>query len=113
MNWRIALCALSIVICGSSCLAQSITDVEPKAYGSYGAGSIDTVDFATGNLMVHIPLISYPQLGTLPPLSFSVELNNAPYSQVPWGCDAEDGVCMNLTSRYDTSPPGAVYQYNA
>ena len=87
MNWCKALCALSIAIYGSACLAQDITDVEAKPYGSYTGGAIDTVDLATGNLMLNIPLVSFPQLGSLPPLSFSVELNNAPYSQIAYDCD--------------------------
>ena len=84
MNWCKALCALSIAIYGSACLAQDITDVEAKPYGSYTGGAIDTIDLTTGNVMLDIPLISYPQLGTLPSLSFSVELNNAvPRCAVP------------------------------
>ena len=80
MNWCKALCQLSASRShGSACLAQDITDVEAKPYGSYTGGAIDTGDLATGNLMLNIPLVSFPQLGSLPPLSFSVELNNAPY----------------------------------
>jgi YD repeat-containing protein len=109
MNWCKALCALSIAVYGSACLAQDITDVEAKPYGSYTGGAIDTVDLATGNLMLNIPLISFPQRGALPPLTFSVELNNAPYAQTGWACGGDD--CQALTSRYDTSPPGGVYQY--
>ena len=111
MNWHKALCALSIAFFGSVCIAQDITDVEAKPYGSYTGGAIDTVDLATGNLMLNIPLISFPQRGTLPPLSFSVELNNAPYSQGTIAC-GPDSPCDILSSRYDTSPPGAVYLYN-
>ncbi len=123
MNWRKTLCVLSIAIYSSVCLAQDITDVEAKPYGSYTGGAIDTVDLATGNLMLNIPLISYPQLGSLPPLSFSVALNNAPYSQI-LACDPSgtmttgslDGTyeveCQVYSSRYDTSPPGAVYLPN-
>src|SRR5664280_347712 len=29
---------------GVGCLAQNITDVEAKPYGSYGGGTLDTVD---------------------------------------------------------------------
>ena len=65
---------------GSVCVAQDITDVEAKPYGSYTGGAIDIVDLTAGNLMLNIPLVSFPQRGSLPPLSFSVELNNATYS---------------------------------
>ena len=91
--------------------------------GSYDSGAIDTIDLATGNLLLNIPLISFPQRGSLPPLSFSVELNNAPYSQSAFNCDPADEVdlypetgdveCKILSSRYDTSPPGAVIPYQA
>ena len=110
MNWCKALCALSIAIYGSACLAQDITDVEAKPYGSYTGGAIDTIDLTTGNVMLDIPLISYPQLGTLPSLSFSVELNNAPYTQGGLTCNS-DTQCEFVSSRYDTSSPGAPYQY--
>jgi len=118
MNWCKVLCALSIAIYGSTCVAQDITDVEAKPYGSYTDGAIDTIDMATGNLMLHIPLISFPQKGSLPPLSFSVEANIAPYSQNQV-CSGEGIVigndengdpvygCPDHSSRYDTSPPGA------
>src|ERR1035441_9570041 len=126
MNWRKALCVLSFMVFGLVCAAQDITDVEAKPYGSYTGGKIDAVDLATGNLMLDIPLISYPQRGSLPPLTFSVELNNSPYSQTGWDCDSlgtvnDNGtsvsnqtgywlICQAYSSRYDTSPPGAVYQ---
>ena len=115
MNWCRVLCILSIAIFGSACLAQDITDVEAKPYGSYSGGAIDSIDLATGNVMLDIPLISFPQLGKLPPLSFFVELNNAPYTQTSLNCnpDYTEVQCAFVSSRYDTSPPGAVYDYAA
>ena len=126
MNRFHATAFLCLAIASSACSAQDIKDVEAKPYGSYTGGAIDTVDLASGNLMLNIPLVSFPQLGALPPLAFSVELNNAPYSQAVTGCDAlgqpngagqfVDGqngaamICMTYTSRYDTSPPGGVFQ---
>lgn len=127
MNWWKVICALSIVIYSSSSIAQDITDVEAKPYGSYSGGAIDSVDLASGNLMLNIPLISYPQLGSLPPLSFSVALNNAPYAQPYFVCDylgtpsphnpgirindstGNEQRCGQVSVRYDTSPPGGVY----
>jgi YD repeat-containing protein len=110
MKLWIGLCAFSIVASAVASLAQDITDVEAKPYGSYTGGPIDTVDLATGNLMLNIPLISFPQRGALPPLLFSVELNNAPYSQVSY-IDPTNPNAHCITSRYDTSPPGAAFQY--
>jgi len=88
MNRFHATAFLCLAIASSACSAQDIKDVEAKPYGSYTGGAIDTVDLASGNLMLNIPLVSFPQLGALPPLAFSVELNNAPYSQAVTGCDA-------------------------
>ena len=42
---------------------------------TYGESSIDSVDYNTGNLIVHIPLISYKQRGSLPPLALYLRLN--------------------------------------
>ncbi len=54
--------------------AQDPTDFENgfKPYYSYDETSLDSVDLQTLRLNLHIPLISYPQLGTLPPLSLSI-----------------------------------------
>jgi hypothetical protein len=78
-----------------------------KAFGSYGGSQIDNVDLATGNLFLNIPLVSYPQLGHLPPLSFTVKLNNAPYFEAP-PQDNSVGKPVKIHLRYDTAPPGGV-----
>jgi YD repeat-containing protein len=96
------LCVFAIAAISSASWAQDVTDVEAKPYGSYTGSAIDTVDLVSGNLMLHIPLVSYPQKGTLPPLSFSVELNNAPYAYTA-------GADWGMSVRYDTAPPGAVF----
>jgi uncharacterized alpha/beta hydrolase family protein len=48
------------------------TDNGIKPFGSYDATKIDTVDIATGALSLHIPLLSYPQRGSLPPVNYSI-----------------------------------------
>ena len=47
--------------------SQTTPDLEGgfKPYGSYHGGDIDTVNLGTGNLTIHIPLLSYPQRGRL------------------------------------------------
>jgi hypothetical protein len=109
----LTMASLLCVTCIGSvgiCRAQDASDVEIKAYGSYAGGKFDTVDLATGNLTLDIPLISYPQRGTLPPLSFSIQLNNAPYSEaLIENCDETPCGGNYQISRYDTSPPGSPF----
>src|ERR1035437_9758454 len=102
---RMAIPCIMVFGIAASCFSQNITDVEVKPYGAYAGGSVDTVDLATGNLFLNIPLISYPQLGKLAPLSFSIGLNNAPYSITLNGCDPYG---YDYTpNRYDPSAPGS------
>src|ERR1700678_609807 len=41
------------------------TDQGLKPYGSYNGGDIDSINVLSGNLVLHIPLLSYPQRGKL------------------------------------------------
>jgi RHS repeat-associated protein len=54
--------------------AQSNPNIDNgiKPFGSYDATKIDTVDIATGALSLHIPLLSYSQRGSLPPVNYSI-----------------------------------------
>jgi len=113
---RYLLLTVAVAVASPWLRAQDASDIEMKPYGSYIGGSIDTVDLATGNLFLKIPLISYPQLGKLPPLSFSIELNNAPYSQSLYNfgdldCSNYFSNCAYITNRYNTAPPGAALLY--
>src|SRR5260370_30847350 len=53
-----------------------IPDKGFRPFGSYQLSDIDSVNLATGNLVLHIPIVSYPQRGNVPPLSLSVRYNN-------------------------------------
>ena len=53
------------------------------SYGEYG---FDSVDYTTGNLMVHIPLVSYPQTGTLPPFDLLLRYNAANWVDTSLPC---------------------------
>lgn len=48
-------------------------------YNAYSGGNIDSVSMSNGNLIVHIPLISYPQRGKVT-LSYSLIYNNKNYT---------------------------------
>lgn len=56
---------LSVLVPGAPLAAQTTADLEQgmKPYGSYQAGDIDSVSFSNGGLVLHIPLLSYPQRG--------------------------------------------------
>jgi hypothetical protein len=45
-----------------------------KPYGSYMGGKLDTVSLTNGNLMLHIPLVSYPQRGDRLSLGFFYDI---------------------------------------
>jgi RHS repeat-associated protein len=64
--------ATSALLC-----AQTAPNTENgfKSFGSYTGSDVDTVNLQNGNLMVHIPLFSYPQRGGLG-LGYSVQLNS-------------------------------------
>jgi YD repeat-containing protein len=55
-------------------------------YESYQTSGIDSVNLANGNLLVHIPIISYPQRGTMPPLSLSLRYNNPRWTVIHTNC---------------------------
>ncbi|WP_353066434.1 RHS repeat-associated core domain-containing protein [Tunturibacter psychrotolerans] len=44
-------------------------------YQSYDESNFDTVDLVGGGVQLHIPIISYPQKGTLPPLGLQLVYN--------------------------------------
>jgi RHS repeat-associated protein len=80
-----------------------------KSFGSYDGSSIDTVNLENGNLMLHIPLFSYPQRGELD-LGYSVQLSSKQWQVgqyydtsntllYRWMLGAQGG--LNLTSSYD------------
>ena len=73
------LAAIFAIILNTSCLllAQSQPNTENgvKSFGSYTGSDIDTVNLQNGNVMLHIPLLSYPQRGGLG-LGYSVQLNS-------------------------------------
>jgi hypothetical protein len=66
--------------------AQTDINIEQglKPYGSYMGGNVDTVSLTNGNLMLHIPLVSYPQRGGSLKLSFFLRYNNKGYHIRQW-----------------------------
>ncbi len=76
------LFCLSIFVPTSN--AQTDVNLEQglSPYGSYMSSNMDSVSLTNGNLMVHIPLVSYPQRGGRLHLSFFLRYNNKGYRQV-------------------------------
>jgi RHS repeat-associated protein len=70
-------------------------------YGSYEGGNVDRVNVKNGNVMLRIPLVSFPQRGSLK-LSYSLSLNNSGfyYSKT---CDSS-GWCTGTWSRQFPKP---------
>ncbi len=72
----------------SSEVASAQTDINMeqglKPYGSYMGGNIDTVSLSNGNLMLHMPLVSYPQRGGRLKLSFFLRYNNKGFHIRQW-----------------------------
>jgi RHS repeat-associated protein len=69
--------ALAALVFAPGAEAQNPPSTEQGVvpFGTYEGGDIDRIDVITGNLFVHIPLLSYPQRGSLK-LSFSLQSNN-------------------------------------
>jgi hypothetical protein len=53
---------------GQAAIDASKTGLEP--FGSYKGGNIDTINLRSGQLMVDIPIMSYPQRGGKLKLNF-------------------------------------------
>jgi hypothetical protein len=82
--------ATIIFVTGALLWGQSAPNLENgfKSFGSYQSGNLDTVNLQTGNLVIPVPVFSYPQRG-------SVKVSNALYiSSNDW-----QAVCTNPPNR--------------
>jgi len=79
---KIAGAVLLILVAASLSWGQTpdIPDKGFRPFGSYQLSDIDAVNLTNGNLIVHIPIVSYPQRGDVPPLSLSLRFNNPRWS---------------------------------
>src|ERR1035438_1004629 len=73
--------------------AQDYSDIGLKPHAAYSDSNIDHLDLATGNVVGTIPIVSYPQLGHLPPLTFSVIFNTSPW-HIEETCDTYGDQCV-------------------
>jgi RHS repeat-associated protein len=78
---HVLLALLLCVFIGSAARAQNLdAGMGFQAYGSYHSSDFDSVNLESGNLILHIPLISFPQRGQLPSLDISITSNNYGWS---------------------------------
>src|SRR5713101_382098 len=61
-----------------------------KPYGSFHGGDIDTVSLTNGNVILHIPLLSYPQRGSDLRVNFFLEMNSKGWSVERNGPNAQN-----------------------
>jgi hypothetical protein len=104
-------CLFSCTALATAQLAQQ-TGLIP--YQSYDESSFDTVDLQGGAVQLHIPIISYPQKGTLPSLGLQLIYNTPTWSQfstpfngggnhVQWVFNAPISSGVAITPRYTGS----------
>ena len=90
-----AMIAVFLLIAGSiSAFGQAddqTLEAGFKPYGSYHGGDLDSINLSTGNLMLHIPVVGYPQRGEI---SYTAQLiyNNKGWS-VFSNCNSQTGAC--------------------
>src|SRR5713101_5169669 len=101
-----------------------IPDKGFRPFGSYQLSDIDSVNLTNGNLVLHIPIVSYPQRGDVPPLSLSVRFNNPRWlekfvyhGQEDWGGQiwaavwGDDGMGLEIVRDNTYSLAGYVYNH--
>lgn len=78
MNVKLVVATMLCLFCAETVAhAQDSMGAQQglQPYQSYEGGNIDHINMANGNLYVHIPLVDYPQRGSLK-LSFGLDSNN-------------------------------------
>jgi RHS repeat-associated protein len=99
-----ALLPLFVIVSAGWSVAQDPDDIQNgiKPYGAYRGGDIDSVSMTNGNLIVDIPLVSYPQRGKVH-LGYSLFFTHKKNWRVKTICGV-DG-CNTITTLYTTTPP--------
>ncbi|NDQ55762.1 MAG: RHS repeat-associated core domain-containing protein [Acidipila sp.] len=101
----LTLCGLSLiswVYCMPTFAQENPNlDVGLKPYGTFEGGKFDSVSMTNGNLNLRIPILSYPQRGTLPYNSF------LGYNDKSWkiysACNSKTGLCSRVYWNYGSS----------
>lgn len=79
-----------------------------KPYDSWHGGDLDTVSLTNGGLVLHIPLVSFPQRGNLP-LTFSIYSNTKNWQELNY-CIPDPPNPMNCSNtRWEPLPRGGLF----
>ena len=73
----------ALVLASSLAYAQADFEKGYQAFQSYHGSDFDTVNLANGNLVLDIQLLSYEQLGGLPPIVVSIRSNSTTFQSTP------------------------------
>jgi hypothetical protein len=68
-------------------------DLGLNPHAAFSNSDIDHINLSTGNVVGTIPLVSYPQRGHLPPLTFSAIFNTNPW-HIEGTCDPYGDQCV-------------------
>ncbi|HZR27779.1 MAG TPA: RHS repeat-associated core domain-containing protein, partial [Terriglobales bacterium] len=98
VQFFVLVCFFLAVLAAAPCLAQTSPNLEQgfKPYGSYQGGNIDSVSLTNGNVILHIPIVSYPQRGGKLRLNFMALYNNKGWT----------------VAHTSSSPPQSFWSYN-
>ena len=85
VNLPSLLLALLLVplLARGTAMAQADFEKGYQAYQSFHGSDFDTINLANGNLILDIPLLSYPQRGSLPPIVISIRSNATTFQSTP------------------------------
>lgn len=121
-HFCLALCLLFVI---ASATAQGPPQQPGLApYQSYDESNFDTVDLLGGAVQLHIPIVSYPQKGTLPPLSLQLGYSNpswtatvfqsggSDYTQWVFNPPSGSGLVMTPSFTGSTFPDGEDVNHN-
>jgi len=71
-----------------------------QAYNTYHSSGFDAVNLSNGTLTIRISLLSYPQLGSLPPVEVFIGASSGTQTTVDLGhCNPSSGPITNVWSR--------------
>jgi RHS repeat-associated protein len=72
-----------VILASGVARAQADFEKGYQSYQSYHGTDFDTVNLANGNLILNIPLLSYQQRGSVPPVVISIRSNSTTFQSNP------------------------------
>lgn len=103
-RWAISAAVLAGLLLTAAPRASAQADPQMDQglvpYKAYQGGAIDDISLSTGDVYIHIPLVSFPQRGGKLTLQFKL-VANSPVFAAEGGCNPYTGVCT-----YTWAPTG-------